>query len=82
VSLKNTLYFSSPNLGFAVLFALDIHTWRFGGWQLGFPKRVLRTRFHRVVFNEWGTSRPCLFPPMAAKSKPPAVRVVVDSGTL
>ncbi|MDH3885992.1 MAG: hypothetical protein OET63_17360 [Desulfobacterales bacterium] len=29
--------------------------------------------------NDWGTSRPCLFPPMAAKSKPPAVRVVVDS---
>jgi hypothetical protein len=39
---------------------------------------IERTRFHRVVFNEWGTSRPCLFPPMAAKSKPPAVRVVVD----
>jgi hypothetical protein len=29
--------------------------------------------------NDWGTSRPCLFPPMAVKSKPPAVRVVVDS---
>jgi hypothetical protein len=21
--------------------------------------------------NDWGTSRPCLFPPMAVKSKPP-----------
>jgi hypothetical protein len=42
-------------------------------WHLlGFP--------NRVVFNDWGTSRPCLFPPMAVKSKPPAVRVVVDSG--
>jgi len=30
--------------------------------------------------NDWGTSRPWLFPPMAVKSKPPAVRVVVDSG--
>ena len=29
--------------------------------------------------NDWGASRPCLLPPMAAKSKPPAVRVVVDS---
>jgi hypothetical protein len=29
--------------------------------------------------NDWGTSRPCLLPPMAVKSKPPAVRVVVDS---
>ncbi|MGD8657717.1 MAG: hypothetical protein PVG28_16470, partial [Desulfobacterales bacterium] len=28
---------------------------------------------------DWGTSRPCLFPPMTAKSKPPAMRVVVDS---
>jgi hypothetical protein len=36
-------------------------------------------RFHRVVFNDWGTSRPCLLPPMAVKLKPPAVRVVVDS---
>ena len=26
-----------------------------------------------------GTSRPGLFPPMAVKSKPPAVGVVVDS---
>jgi hypothetical protein len=53
-------------------------------------------RFHRVIkffsiprplaagwliFNDWGTSRPFLFPPMAVKSKPPAVRVVVDSVT-
>ncbi|MGD9182563.1 MAG: hypothetical protein PVG15_13870 [Desulfobacterales bacterium] len=30
--------------------------------------------------NDWGTSRPCLLPPMAVKSKPPALRVVVDSG--
>jgi Xaa-Pro aminopeptidase len=37
---------------------------------LGFP--------NRVVFNEWGTSRPCLLPPAAVKSKPPALRVVVD----
>ena len=29
--------------------------------------------------NDWGTTRPCLFPPMAVKSKPPAARVVVDS---
>jgi hypothetical protein len=29
--------------------------------------------------NDRGTSRPCLFPPMAVKSKPPAVRMVVDS---
>jgi hypothetical protein len=29
--------------------------------------------------NDWGTSRPCLFPPLAVKSNPPAVRVVVDS---
>jgi len=29
--------------------------------------------------NDWGTSRPCLLPPMEVKSKPPAVRVVVDS---
>jgi hypothetical protein len=28
----------------------------------------------------WGTSRPCLLPPMAVKSKPSALRVVVDSG--
>ncbi|MDH3884581.1 MAG: hypothetical protein OET63_10220 [Desulfobacterales bacterium] len=47
---------------------------------MGFPNRVLCTRFHRVIFNDWGTSRPWLFPPMAVKSKPPAVRVVVDSG--
>ena len=36
-------------------------------------------RFNRVVFNDWGASLPCLLPPMAVKSKPPAVRVVVDS---
>ena len=36
---------------------------------------LTRTRFHRVVFNDWGTSRP----PMAVKSKPPAWRVVDDS---
>jgi hypothetical protein len=30
--------------------------------------------------NDWGTSYPCLFPPMAVKSKPPALRVVVDTG--
>jgi L-ascorbate metabolism protein UlaG (beta-lactamase superfamily) len=30
----------------------------------------------------WGTSRPCLLPPMAVKSKPPALRVVVDSHIL
>ena len=35
-----------------------------------------------VVFNDWGTSRPCLFPPMAVKSKPPALRVAVDSNML
>jgi hypothetical protein len=29
--------------------------------------------------NDWGTLRPCLLPPMAVKSKPPALRVVVDS---
>ena len=29
--------------------------------------------------NDWGASRPCLFPPLAVKSEPPAVRVVVDS---
>jgi hypothetical protein len=45
---------------------------------LDFPNRVLRTRFHRVVFNDRGTSRHCLLPPMAVKSKPPALRVVVD----
>jgi len=28
--------------------------------------------------NERGTARPCLLPPLAVKSKPPAVRVVVD----
>ena len=28
--------------------------------------------------NDWGTSRPCLFPSLAVKSKPPALRVVVD----
>jgi hypothetical protein len=38
----------------------------------------LRTQFHRVVFNDWGTSRPA-FTAMAVKSKPPAMRVVVDS---
>jgi hypothetical protein len=36
-------------------------------------------RFHRVVFNDGATARPCLLPPLAVKSKPPAVRVVVDS---
>jgi len=41
------------------------------GTQLGFP--------NRVIFNDWGISRPCLSPPMAVKSKPPAARVVVDS---
>jgi len=30
--------------------------------------------------NDWSASRPCLLPPMAVKSKPPAVRMVVDSG--
>ena len=30
--------------------------------------------------NDWGTSRPCLLPPLAIKSKPPALRVVVDPG--
>jgi hypothetical protein len=29
--------------------------------------------------NDWGTSCPCLLPPMAVKSKPPVLRVVVDS---
>ena len=29
--------------------------------------------------NDWGTSRPCFLPPRAVKSKPPALRVVVDS---
>ena len=33
---------------------------------------------HRIVFNDWGASRPCLLPLMAVKSKPPALRVVVD----
>ncbi len=28
--------------------------------------------------NDWGTSRPCILPPVAVKSKPPAVRVVVE----
>jgi len=42
---------------------------------------LTRIRFHRVVFNDWGTSRLCLLPPLAGKSKPPAVRVVVDSKT-
>jgi len=32
--------------------------------------------------NVWGTSRPCLFQLMAVKSKPPALRVVVDSNSL
>jgi len=50
--------------------------------RLGFPNRVFRTRFHRVVFNDWGTSCPCLLPPLAVKSKPPAMRVVVDSARL
>jgi hypothetical protein len=31
------------------------------------------------TLNDWGTSRLCLFTPMAEKSKPPALRVVVDS---
>ena len=39
-------------------------------------------RFHRVVFNDWGTSRPWFFPPMADESKPPAPRVVGDSKKL
>ena len=39
---------------------------------------MLGTLFHRVFFNDWGTSRPCLLPPVAVKSKPPAVRVFVD----
>ena len=47
--------------------------------RLGFPNRVLRTRFDRVAFNDWGASRPGLFPSMAVKSKPPALRVVVNS---
>jgi hypothetical protein len=29
--------------------------------------------------NDRGTSRPCLLPPTALKSKPPALQVVVDS---
>jgi hypothetical protein len=29
--------------------------------------------------NDWGPSRPCILPPVAVKSKPPAMRVVVDS---
>jgi len=41
---------------------------------LGFP--------NRVVFNDRGTARPCLLPPAAVKSKPPAVRVVANSALL
>jgi hypothetical protein len=32
--------------------------------------------------NDWGTLRPCLFPPMAVKSKPPAMQMVVDSADM
>jgi hypothetical protein len=46
---------------------------------LGFPSRVLGTRFHRVDFNDQGTACLCFLPPLAVKSKPPAMRVVVDS---
>ena len=32
-----------------------------------------------LFFNDWGTSGPRILPPIAVKSKPPALRVVVDS---
>jgi len=38
------------------------------GSLIGFPKP------------QQGTACPCLLPPLAVKSKPPAVRVIVDSG--
>ena len=43
---------------------------------MGFPNRCFAPGSTR---NDWGTSRPCLFPPLAVKSKPPTLRVVVDS---
>ena len=48
---------------------------------MGFPNRVLRTRFHRVVLNDWGTACACFWPPLAVTSKPPAMRVIVGSGS-
>jgi hypothetical protein len=41
-----------------------------------------KPRFHRLVFNDCGISRPCLFPPLAVKSKRPVARVVVDQANL
>jgi hypothetical protein len=43
---------------------------------LGFPNRVLRTRFHP---QRLGRFAPLSFTALAVKSKPPAMRVVVDS---
>jgi hypothetical protein len=40
-----------------------------------FQTRCLEPGF---THNDRGTSRPCLLPPVALKSKPPAVRVVVE----
>jgi hypothetical protein len=46
------------------LFSIDIHTRRFGGWQLGFPNRVLRTRFHP---QRMGHFAPLSFPAYGGK---------------
>ena len=57
-------------------------------WQFGLFHFILiklsyeKAKFRRLGYptrNDWGTSRPCLLPFMAVKSKPPALRVVVDS---
>ena len=48
--------------------------------SFGFSKPgALHPVVKKNVFNDRGTSRPCLLPPMAIKSKPPAVLVIVDS---
>jgi hypothetical protein len=47
--------------------------------MIGFFKPGASTRFHP---QRLGASLPCLFPPMAEKFKPPAVRLVVDSKTV
>jgi hypothetical protein len=49
-------------------------------WVLQIPPRRDFAPGFTALFSTIGALRaPCFLPPMAAKSKPPAVRVVVDS---
>jgi hypothetical protein len=52
------------------------------GARLGFPNPVTAVRCTRFHPQRAGHFVPCLLPPLAVKTKPPAMRAVVDSQRL